>query len=81
MPQASPELRDKMKEYFGDPIDDAGPAKFLASQGFVNGPDWLWRHPEKLKWRDLTQKEKDCVIFLIEEWDEGGFTGTPYGET
>jgi len=35
MPQASDALRAKMEGYFGDPIDDSGPAEFLLAAGYV----------------------------------------------
>lgn len=70
MPQASDEQREKMREYFGDSIDDAGPTAFLEAQGFVqNGTGW-WTHPTR-EFRTFTAKECDCLYFLADEWDHG----------
>ena len=43
---------------------------YLEAQGFVLGRDWCWRHPEN---REATEKEADAIIYLIEEWDFGGY--------
>lgn len=67
MPQATDEQRDKMGEYFGDRIDDSGPYLFLITQGFKDKDGW-WTHPTK-KWKEMSQKEKDCLYFLADEWD------------
>lgn len=68
MPQATQELRDKMFEYFGDAIDTAGPLQFLASRGFRETQNACWIAPM----RPLTSKERECLEFLVEEWDYGG---------
>jgi len=67
MPQASEELRDKMGEYFGDPIDDSGPWEFLKNLGWTQTSTGWLRHPEPF--REISEKEWDCVDFLCEEWD------------
>jgi len=64
MPTANDELREKMQEYFGDPIDDAGPARFLRDCGWTEVKD-VWTEGAE----QTTQKEWDCMQFLIDEWD------------
>lgn len=72
MPQASDELREKMDQRFGD-IDDSGPCEFLHSQGYKLGRDWCWTPPESvLSYKDMTDDEYDCLLFLVHEWDYGG---------
>lgn len=71
MPQASDELRAKMEQYFGDPISDEGPVKFLESAGWMLHADWTWSSPGKTM-HDMTDKEYECVSFLFHEWDFGG---------
>jgi hypothetical protein len=72
MPQASDEDRDQAEKYFGDPVSDEGPMKFLHEQGFVLGRDWAYRKPGA-RWQDLSEKEKFSISFLCDEWDFGGF--------
>jgi hypothetical protein len=71
MPTASDELRQKMLEYFGDEIDDLPPQEFLTSHGFVLRKGYIYTH--YYPWDVLTQKEKDCINFLCDEWDFGGY--------
>ncbi len=74
MPQAGPQLRSKMEEYFGDPVLDQGPMKYLKDQGYKLTKDFLWIPKEGVaKYEDMEEKEWDCLLFLIEEWDMGGF--------
>jgi len=69
MPQASDELRDLMKGYFGDPIDDSGPYEFLKEKGYTEKAG-LIKPPEGFKEFDGDRtKEWHCVMFLIQEWD------------
>lgn len=70
MPQANDELRAQMKEYFGDPIDDSGPRKFLETHGFSLTKDWCWK--SKKTYDTMTRKEFECIMFLAHEWDFGG---------
>lgn len=67
MPQASDELRAKMQEHFGDPIDDSGPWQFLAGNGFVEKGGWITK--PGTYWDDLSEKEKLALEFLADEWD------------
>lgn len=75
MPQASNEDREKMNEYFGDPIDDGPPSTFLISLGYTESRGW-WSKPAKD--HQPTQKELDCLNFLCDEWDHAyDFTEKP----
>lgn len=73
MPQASDELRAKMRHRFGE-IDSHPPWAFLASrgytqrQGFIAPPNPLHRS---------TEEENDCIDFLCEEWDWACVPVTP----
>lgn len=72
MPQASDELRAKMKEYFGNPINDYAPMEYLKSQGYELQRNWDWKPPERIKdYDDMTEKEYHCMLFLVHEWDMG----------
>jgi hypothetical protein len=64
MPTASDALRNKMQEYFDDAIDDSGPENYLREQGWTEDR-WLWSAPERI----ITDKEWDCIQFLMDEWD------------
>lgn len=72
MPQASALLQTKMKEYFGGTgIDDAPVIEYLESQRYKLRHDFIWIKPKDHK---PTEKELNCICFLIEEWDYGGIT-------
>lgn len=70
MPQSSDDMHDLMNYYFGDPIDDKGPMRFLEERGYGLTPQWLWKLPKPDHF--ITLKERLCIQFLIEEWDFGG---------
>lgn len=70
MPQASDELRAKMGAYFGDEIDDGPPMRYLTENGWELTEQWEWRKPNPF-W-EPSEKEFDCIDFLIDEWDMGG---------
>lgn len=71
MPQTSDEMRELMSLLFGGSgIDDSAPVKFLLSRGYVLTHSWLWRLPNAD--HNITEKERLCLRFLIEEWDYGG---------
>lgn len=72
MPSATDELREKMNEYFGDPIDDAGPHKYLIDQGYTCSRRWDWSKEGVNSYEDMTEKEYNCLAFLVQEWDYGG---------
>lgn len=72
MPQSSDERRAKMGEYFGDEVSDAGPTAFLIEQGYVLRRDWYWNAPDRIRTADdISEKENECLCFMIEEWDFG----------
>jgi hypothetical protein len=75
MPQASDEDRELAEKYFGDPISDAGPMRFLEEQGFFL--DQGWRYRKNAKWEDLSDKERFAINFLCDEWDFGGYLPFP----
>ena len=66
MPQASDELRAKMAEYFGAEIDDWPPRAYLLDQGYDEKAGW-WSKPDPD--HVVTEKERDCLNFLCDEWD------------
>lgn len=66
MPQASDELRDRMKERFGS-IDLGGPLDFLEDVGIKDHQYGVLQVPKKLV--DADQTIWDCVAFLCDEWD------------
>lgn len=67
MPQATDELRAKMNEFFGNPVSDAGPWRFLAGNGFKESAGWIIK--PGTYWDELSEKEKLCLEFLGDEWD------------
>ena len=73
MPQASDDLRGRMKKRFGDPVSDMGPTKYLEDRGYKLTGDWLWEPRGGVTClEDMTQAEWECLIFLVHEWDFGG---------
>jgi len=55
-----------MEDYFGDPIDDSGPMKFLRDNGFWEDR-WLWKTAKPVA--TISDKEWACLNFLADEWD------------
>lgn len=73
MPQATDELRAEMKHLFGDPINDAGPIKFLEDRGYKLTKQWTWLPKPGVKFpADMDNDEWMSLLFLIQEWDFGG---------
>ncbi len=70
MPQASDKLRGVMERYFGDPIADGPPMRFLESRGYHLRRDWHWNKPTPSHL--ISDEEYNCLQFLIDEWDMGG---------
>ncbi len=64
MPQTTPERAARW------PGMDAQAMKFLQKQGFVLTKEWFWKPPEPS--RELTDRERDAILYLIQEWDFGG---------
>jgi len=63
MPQASEELRSKMRARF-DSIDIFPPLQFLKNSGWSSDRGFL--SPPNCH---ITDAEWECVDFLCEEWD------------
>lgn len=73
MPQTSEELRGKMKYLFGNSIDERGPTDFLLAAGYILTKKYTWLPKAGVNsYDDMTQKEYDCMKFLIDEWDYAG---------
>jgi hypothetical protein len=66
MPQASDELRNLMKKWFGHPVNMDGPYKLLMSHGFTDEGGLL--HPPVPSYQ-LSNIELECIWFLMDEWD------------
>lgn len=62
-PQASDKLRAEW------PGMDSEAMACLRAGGWVLTPDWCWAHPED---RELTDRERSAVAYLVDEWDFGG---------
>ncbi len=71
MPQASDELRSTMTQRFGD-IGTAGPEEFLRSRGWTLTPSWDWVKANAT-FATIPPDELECIEFLCDEWDYGGF--------
>jgi hypothetical protein len=66
MPQASDNLRAKMKEYFGDEVSDAGPMKYLESRDIQINKGFVYHIPAD---KPITSKDLNCLNFMVDEWD------------
>lgn len=64
MPQTSPERAARW------PGMDHEAIACLELAGFKLGRDWCWRKEGD---PDMTERETDAVLYLIEEWDFGGY--------
>ncbi len=64
MPQTTPERAARW------PGMDAEAMGFLQKQGYVLRKDWLWTKPKPD--HEPTERERDAILYLIEEWDFGG---------
>lgn len=72
MPQASSELRLRMKAMFGSEIDEGGPIRFLKRAGYALNRDFTWTpKPGVTTASEMTKDEADCMSFLVDEWDFG----------
>lgn len=67
MPQADDERRALMQKYFGNPVDYAGPTKYLKACGWKESSVGWWRSPAPMS--EVTEKEYECFLFLRDEWD------------
>lgn len=67
MPTATDELRKFAQVNFGS-LDTHGPCDALERLGFVQTKDWCWKRKQP-----PNQYERNCINFLIQEWDWGGY--------
>lgn len=67
MPQASEDLRAKIRKRFGS-LDDGAAWDFLKSKGYTM-EDFYISAPTPL--HRATADENECIDFLCEEWDWG----------
>lgn len=70
MPSASNELRDLMMRWFDGALGCEEPSAFLQSRGYTLNDDWIWTKPTGA--HRISEEEKMCLFFLIDEWDYGG---------
>jgi hypothetical protein len=73
MPSSSDEMREKMRERFGN-LEPSGPEEELANHGYILLKGWNWFHPTIKRYREMTQNDYDCMKFLVEEWDYAGLS-------
>lgn len=64
MPQTTPERAARW------PGMDSEAMKFLEGQGYILDRDWSWRCPTPD--HEVTDREEDAILYLIQEWDFGG---------
>lgn len=68
MPQASDEQRELMRRWFGDPIDDGPPYRFLMARGYADRRGMLVKPTSA---HTVSTEEWECICFLCDEWDYG----------
>jgi hypothetical protein len=68
MPSAPDELRDLMEKWFGDPIDDGPPYRFLMARGWTERAGMLIKPTPA---HTVSEYEWACIQFLCLEWDYG----------
>jgi hypothetical protein len=66
MPQATDELRARMKARFGDEIADGPPWEYLVSRGYAQRGYMIFMPSAEHK---MTEEEGECIDFLCDEWD------------
>lgn len=72
MPQASDELRQQMRIYFGDSVCDREPMRYLSQKGFTFPRGGLIVSPPNRTVGNIcvvSKREWDCLLFLCDEWD------------
>lgn len=67
MPTASEKLRKFAETNFGS-IDANAVCTALERAGFIQTSDWCWKRA-----RPPNEYEWNCINFLIQEWDWGGY--------
>jgi hypothetical protein len=68
MPQASDAQRELMEKWFGDPVDDGGPYRFLMAHGYQ---EWAGLLIKPTPSHTISEYEWACIVFLADEWDYG----------
>ena len=71
MPSTTPERQSRWES-------DFYACEYLREMGFSLTSEWCWTHPSK-ELDDLTDMEEDAIIYMIEEWDYGGFISVSEG--
>jgi hypothetical protein len=69
MPQTTPERAERW------PGQDSEAIRFLQDAGYRLTRAYQWVAPQPK--RDMTERERDAVIYLIEEWDFDGVIDAP----
>lgn len=64
MPQTTPERAARWPGMDGQAMD------YLEGQGYTLNKDYSWKLPGPH--HEVSEKEKDAIIYLIEEWDFDG---------
>jgi hypothetical protein len=70
MPQASDEERDRIIEIFGT-LDCVTIEWWLKKHGYKLTSAWEWVVPKD---HEITPDEHTAIVFLIHEWDYGGYS-------
>jgi hypothetical protein len=68
MPQATDEQRALMNKWFGNPIDDGPPYRFLMARGYQ---EWAGMLIKPTPAHSVSEYEWACIEFLCFEWDYG----------
>lgn len=71
MPTATDEIREKMRQRFGDPIGDIGPHNYLIERGFTETAGIIRPPYRELSEYMVSNEEWECILFLCDEWDYG----------
>lgn len=71
MPTSSDARRNLIIKWFGS-IDPSGPEEFLKSRGYTLTGNSHWIKPTRF--HSISEYEKVCLVFLIEEWDYDGIS-------
>lgn len=66
MPQATDELRDTMRKWFGDGCDPGPPLTFLFSRGYKDRAGVIMPPTAS---HTVSVEEATCIDFLFQEWD------------
>jgi hypothetical protein len=75
MPQASRASQELMNRWFGHPVADYGPMKFLQMRGWIFTRGGMIEPPVSA--HNPSVYELACIDFLCDEWDYG-YRGRPW---